>query len=134
MGKYLGVDLGTQKCGLSLGNDITKTSYPHSTLETKNPVSLFESFVSLAQEYSLKAIVIGDPRLHHQGEHPLEALIVSLQCLYAQRKSSLTYELFWVEESYTSQLSTQSERDNPKFSRDAHAAALILQTYLERSL
>ena len=49
MTKFIGVDLGTVKCGFSIGNDITKTARPLVTAYLKE----LEGFEQYIQKLSL---------------------------------------------------------------------------------
>lgn len=131
MSKYIGVDLGTTKCGLSIGNDITYTASPLTTLYLDDLSVILEHFQQLSKEYGVSRFVLGDPLKDHQHKHPLESSIAVIKELYVNESTRWAFDIVWWDESYTSQLSTARAKEYPKHSRDAHAATMILQSYLD---
>lgn len=132
MAKYLGVDLGAKKCGISLGNDITLTASPLTTLFAPCFEHFADKLQSLCKAYGATVVVMGDPTLTHGPGHPLESTIVALKKDYEEKKSLLSYELVWIEESYTSQLANAYVQEHEKHSRDAFAAMLILESFFSQ--
>lgn len=130
MTKYIGVDLGQKKCGFSLGNDITRTSSPLLTYKTRTPEELLDYLEMLCRQYGAQKVVIGDPLRSHSGVHPLTSFIKHFQAVYDVQQPQLSFEIIWWDESYTSQLATDLHSRYPDHSRDAHAATLILGSFL----
>ena len=132
MTKFIGVDLGSIKCGFSIGNDITKTARPLSTAYLENLEGLEEYLYQLSREHGVYDFVLGDPLLSHPKSHPLEEMIKTLKLNEPNILKKFNINIQWVEESYTSQLATDLVKEYPNHSRDAFAATIILQSYLNQ--
>lgn len=132
MTKFIGVDLGSVKCGFSIGNDITRTARPLATAYLKDLEGLEEYLYRLSMEHGVSEFVLGDPTLSHPRSHPLEEKIKALKLRKLLIQEKFNIKIQWVEESYTSQLATDLVKEHPGHSRDAFAATIILQSYLNQ--
>ena len=132
MTKFIGVDLGTMKCGFSIGNDITCTARPLETSNFSNLEDFLEYILDLSKEQGVYHFILGDPTANHPGVHPLENSIKVIKGDEKRLLEKHQLQITWIEESYTSQLATALAKEYPKHTRDALAATLILQSYLNQ--
>ena len=123
----LGIDYGTRKIGIALGSSITKTARPLSLLPVDNTVQ--ESLKKLLTTWRVQKIVLG-----HPGDDPRNtALLESLNDFKKNSLDPLGIPIdFWTEQG-SSQEAQMLMSDYPNTSRDAIAAMLVLQSYLENS-
>ena len=119
--RYLGIDYGSKKVGLALSDSSGKLAFPHKVL-MNNPqlVSLIEGTV---RREGVGGIVIGQS-LDYQGrDNPIMSAIKNFK---AKLEKATGLKVVFESEFLTTK---QAERSG---GADASAAALILQSYLER--
>ncbi len=62
MQRYLGIDYGTKRIGLAVGDDGTRIASPIETIESFNDVAdLVRRIAAVAEEYQVDAFVVGLP-------------------------------------------------------------------------
>ncbi len=119
----LGIDWGTVRIGLALGDTETKIASPIGS------VASLEAVLDMAKQEKIERLVVGMPH-HAHGQHRPEnyAFKAFVEALEAQ--SGLPLSL--VDERFSSQaadkLGAGTKRDG---TRDAVAAMLILQSYFD---
>lgn len=121
--KYLGIDWGEKRIGLSLGDSELKIASPFKV------VSGLNELVDIIKKEEIDEIIIGDPikmsgRESDRAE--FDEFVGNLK-----KKTSLSIEL--IDERLTSKAADSLPGDKKtKSERDAIAAMLILQTYLDK--
>lgn len=135
--RYIGLDLGTKTLGISM-SDITKTvATTHKTLrfEEKNYSYVIEPLKEIIDEFNVSLIVLGLPKNMNNslGERALETIKfkelleseINIEVvLQDERLSSRAANLYMLE----GDLSRKKRKSN----KDALAANIILQSYLDR--
>ncbi|MDB5225618.1 MAG: Holliday junction resolvase YqgF, putative holliday junction resolvase [Candidatus Adlerbacteria bacterium] len=133
--KYLGIDYGTKKIGIAVSDDTGSLAFPLTVVRAGREA--LEAVAQLAKDNGAGALVIGESR-DHKGEandimEDIEqfkndlAELTGLHCEYEREffTSTLAARQFAP--------SDKSRKANPKHDNlDASAAALILQSYLDR--
>lgn len=123
----LGVDYGSKKIGLAIGQSITKTANPLKIIKNNN--SLVMQTAKIFKEWQPKIVVIGQPKLADGKIHPLEKGIENfIQIL----KSSYNVAIYREDEALSS--FEASQYTNKKEPFDAHAAAIILESWMRCNL
>ncbi len=119
----LGIDWGTKRIGLSLGNAETKLASPLGVVDS------LDALLEMAKKEKIERLVIGMP-IHAHGQDrpdngPFEAFVEALEA-----RSGLP--LTRIDERFSSQaadkLGANTKRDGQ---RDAIAAMIILQSYFD---
>lgn len=132
MSRYLGVDYGTLRIGLAISDALGLTAQPLEVVARKD---LTKALRRVAHEYDIERVVVGLPTSlgGHEGESAFGA-----RQLGAQIASQLGVEVDYVDERFTSRmaegalLESGMRRRDRKATVDKVAAAIILQTYLDR--
>ena len=129
----LGLDIGLRRTGVAL-SESGLIAEPLTTIEWQLPHShaLIAAILDLVQKYSICTVVVGVP-YGSQNETTLQAtktLAIIQQLEGALKKSSLPVEVVQNNEYSSSQ---DASVLYPEVDRDAAAAALILQDYLEQA-
>ena len=133
--KYLGIDYGTKRIGLATGSDETRVAFPHSVVAA-GPGALAAIDV-LCKEEGVEALVVGESR-NFSGEP--NAVMEDIT-EFARDLGELTnLPVQFEREFFTSALAARqfapdegSRKQNPEHKNlDASAAALILQSFLDR--
>lgn len=125
MVKILGIDYGTKRVGLALSDDEGKFAFPNSI--KLNDKRLVEDIANLSKSENVEEIVIGESR-NQQGE---ENVVMEKARPFAEEIEKATgLRVVFEQEFMTSQYARDLMGKNDTI--DAHAAALILQRYLDK--
>lgn len=134
--RYLGVDYGSSKIGLALSDEAGTMGFPHSII-MNTPRQVDELCALLAKE-NVGAVVIGESRSLAGADNPIAKDARALGGLLAERAG---VPVFYESEVFTSAEARRAPEKEPKSravkSRapvDASAAALILTSYLSRTV
>jgi len=123
--RYMGIDYGTKKIGLSLSDESGTLAFPHTTFE--NNEQLFHKIKRVITEYKVDSIVVGDPKTISGEDNPLVE-DVSIFVMRLEKESGIP-----VHKEPEAFSSFEAARFAPKNkSHDsASAAAIILQRFLD---
>lgn len=130
--RYLGIDLGTKRIGLSISDLTGIIASPLQTiLRDENTIQNLKEIIS---EYKITDIVLGLPKNMNNslGESAISALDFEKQLkelninvhLQDERRTTIIANNFMLESNMS--------RKNRKTKIDEAAASIILQTYLDR--
>ncbi len=126
---YLAIDLGTRRIGIAISDSGTVAT-PHSVM--RNEGDVVAKLANLARELEAETIVLGIPRRAHASaaEQKYRDFAEVL------RQRTCTPVVLW-DESLSTVEAAEALRASGKSRRDAqkdidmHAAAVILQSYLD---
>ncbi|HSI21137.1 MAG TPA: Holliday junction resolvase RuvX [Verrucomicrobiae bacterium] len=130
---YLGLDIGLHRTGIAL-SESGLIAQPLTTVEWKLPHSqpLVEAIIALINQYEIATIVVGMP-LGEEGENTAQALKTAHLLDHLRegiKTAGLTTEVVEVNEFHSTQ---DALAQFPDVDKDAAAAAVILQDYLEQN-
>jgi len=132
--RYLGVDYGTKRIGLAVGEDSPFFVGPLRTIGADGPEGAAKAVAAVAEEEGAGVIVVGMPYALPGGE--AGKIAVQVREMVEALKKSTAAEVRTEDERMTTALVERMHRDSgaskKKFDRDAAAAAAILETYIER--
>lgn len=123
--RYLGIDFGKKRVGLALSDESGTLAFPHSVLP--NNKKLVAEVVRIAREQKVQAIIVGESKnLDGKDNKIMKDIEPFAEALHKETKLTVHLEPeFWS--------SVQAERWQGKtYKLDASAAAIILQSYLDR--
>lgn len=123
--RYLGIDYGTKRVGLALSDEDGKVAFPQMILENRN--NLVDKIAQFCVEKKVEQIVLGESLNYKQENNPI-MLEINLFKNKLLEKTGLQINL--EPEWLTSALAARSAPSSKAI--DDSAAALILQTYLDR--
>lgn len=129
MARYLGIDYGKRRLGLALSEERGFMAFPYGVLDTQGmtPDALILHIGELCKKEDVSAIVVGIPR----GLSEMQSTEMTDYAMgFADKIKSIGLPVSLEEEFLTSRQALVSEV--PKDRIDASAAALILQTFLDR--
>ena len=122
--RILGIDYGSKRVGVAVSDENRQFALPVSVVS--NTITLLEEIQKIAVDNESKEIVMGESR-NYKGE-PNEILLDSMEF-----KKKLEKDGFTVHFEPEFMTSVQAERWQGKNAlTDASAAAIILQSYLDR--
>lgn len=126
----MALDYGEARVGVALADAQIKIAIPYGALD--NNEQLLAEILRLALDNRVSKVVVGYPR-NQSGEPTAQTAIV--EQFFEQLESVFDGEVVFKDESLTSVLAEQRLKSYKKpYSKgdiDAHAAAIILEDYLE---
>ncbi len=133
--RILGLDVGDRRIGVAISDPLGLSAQALAVLERRNEAADIEELAALIEKYEVERIVVGLPRsldgsIGRQAEKTL-AFSKALSQRFAIPVESWDERLSTVAAERVLR-DAKVKRDKRKRHRDAIAAALILQGYLER--
>jgi putative holliday junction resolvase len=137
MARIIAIDLGTKRTGLAVTDPLKLLANPLETIPTH---TLFTYLARYFESEPVETIVLGYPKSLDGS-----ATQMTPQVLQLQKKLALTYpdkSVVLVDERFTSKMAMQSmitmgskkkDRKEKAGNLDKISAAIILQTYLEKT-
>lgn len=122
--RILGIDYGTKRVGVAVSDPQRKFALPHTVIQ--NGPELLAEVLKIAKDHEVREIVMGESRDYKN--QPNDILIPSLE--FKKKLEENGFTVFLEPEFMTSQQAERLQGKNEK--TDASAAALILQSYLDR--
>lgn len=131
--KYIGIDFGKNRTGISISDYNKVVSFPLETIETD---CLIEFLKELSRKENIEKIIIGKPLKLNNTVHDLEKDIIDLIKSLNKHIPDVTIER--IDERYTSkiskkiidQLNSKKKIRMDKSIIDKISASLILESYL----
>ena len=125
--QILAIDFGLKKVGLAIGNTLTKTSMPISTIFYNSKQELFNLLEKHVIEWKPEFIIIGNPLNMDQTESEMSKLAEKFSTQFS-KKFNLAVEL--VDERLSSFEAKEFTKDD---NLDAMAAKLILDSWMNNN-
>ncbi len=137
--RVLAIDFGLKRLGLALSDDRGLLAAPYAVRERKNLMRDIADLTQTIADLRVTTIVFGKPLGLEEGtEHhaaPLEKFVTLLES--SLREAGLNIALEWRDERFSTAEAWRNLREGGISTRvgkdqvDAHAAAVILQGYLD---
>jgi putative Holliday junction resolvase len=126
--RYLGIDFGLKKIGLSLGDDQTKMALPIETI--KNSEQVFYSLSDLIEQENIGAVVVGVPV---QSDTSFNSAQFDITNEFINNlEKAINLPVYRVDERYTTSESKRLIKEfGAQASEDSLSAMLILQAYFD---
>lgn len=134
--KYLGIDYGTKRVGVALSDDEGNIAFPLMVIENNN--TLLDTILDIIEKEAVAGIVIGESRNYKGEENPLMKDITRFRKDLEEKISVPIYfesEVLTTAEARRVPQASDMPRSRKQVKRkalDAQAAALILQSYLDK--
>lgn len=123
--KILGIDYGTKRVGIALSNDTQSVAFPRGVLP--NDAMLVKKISALIADEGVREVVLGYSKNYHQKDNLVMKDILAFKNILVEETGVSVY---FEPEILTSQQAMRIQGDIAML--DASAAALILQTFLQR--
>lgn len=134
--RILGLDVGERRMGVALSDPTGLLASALTVIEVKSTEAALKQIIDLAAEHEVERIVIGLPRSLDGTVGKQEQKVLAFVDLLSQRTSLpvVTWdERFSTVAAERVLLEAGTKRDKRKKHRDAVAAAIVLQAYLDSS-
>ena len=133
LSKYLGIDFGIKKSGVSISDSNKLISFPLETIETKN---LLDYIKQISVDENIEIVVIGKPLRLNNKIHDLEEEIIKF--IKSLKNYLPNIQVERIDERFTSKISKQiiinsgvgKKNRRDKLIIDKISASLILESYL----
>jgi putative Holliday junction resolvase len=132
-GTLLGFDFGEKRLGVAVGETQTRMAHPVAAIAAAATEARLAAVARLVTEWHPAGFVVGQPRHADGTEHP-----VARQAAKFARRLEARFHLpvAFIDETLTSAEAASRVREaggrtRMKGDLDAHAAAVILQSYLD---
>src|SRR3989344_6382480 len=123
--RAMGIDYGSKRVGIAVSDETKQMAFPHSVLQ--NSPDLLLSVIELARSQGVDEIVLGESRDFAGMANPIMRPIIRFKDAL-EEGTGITVAM--APELFTTM---QAERLQGKHDKiDASAAALILQSYLDK--
>jgi putative Holliday junction resolvase len=130
--KYLGIDYGSRRIGVAVSDESAMVAFPLGTVEAGEKA--LGEILNIAKENAVAVAVIGESRNLSGEKNPIMKDIEHFAALLQEHSVAVEFE----PELFTSAQAARQGRDKrgalvaDSGDTDASAAALILQSYLDR--
>ncbi len=122
---YLGVDYGSKKVGLAYSDETNSVAFPLTVI--RNDASLLGALREAAEKVRAVAIIMGESKNFAGADNPV---MENAARFAKQIETALKLPVYWEPEFLTSREAQRSGGE--PVTLDASAAALILQSFLDR--
>jgi putative transcription antitermination factor YqgF len=123
--RYLGIDYGTKRVGIAVSDEEGKIAFPSETLA--NDKNLADKIVNLCKEKEVGAVVLGESNNFESEENPI---MTDVKKLAAKLRKETKLPIILEPEFLTTMQAKRIQGE--VVGLDASAAALILQSYLDK--
>ncbi len=123
--RILGIDYGSKRVGVAVSDEAATLAFPHEVF--KNGKNLVKNIKEICQEKNISKIVLGESLDYKGRPNPVMVEIEKFKILL-EKETGLP--VVFETEVLTTKQAAASQPDSKKL--DASAAALILQTYLDK--
>ena len=133
LSKYVGIDFGIKKSGVSISDSNKLISFPLETIETKN---LLDYIKEISNDENIEIVVIGKPLKLNNEIHDLEEKVVKF--IESLKNNHPNIQVERIDERFTTKISKQiiiqsglgKKNRRDKSIIDKISASLILESYL----
>jgi len=140
--RFLGIDFGTKRVGVALSDETGRLAFPHSVI--LNDKNLVAEVTQIARDQKVKAIIVGESKnLDGKANSLMKHVEVFVKAIHKEAHKPVYLEPeFWSsfqagrrqgrrqQGSRGTGVRAEQRRENGML--DASAAAIILQSYLDR--
>lgn len=123
--RYMGIDYGTKRVGVALSDESNGFALPHIVLQ--NTKDLIENLTAVIKKHPITHIIVGESK-DFKGED--NKVMKDIKLFKEEVEDTFGLPVIFEPEFLTSHAAQRFQGKNDM--HDASAAALILQSYLDR--
>lgn len=129
--KYLGIDYGTKRIGVAVSDDTGSMAFPLTTV--RGGIDALTRVCALAKENNVGKIILGESRnFKNEPNDVMEDIELFKKDLSKLTGLTVEYEPEFMTSAMALRQSQGKHREGESKNLDASAAALLLQSYIER--
>lgn len=130
--KFLGIDYGDKRIGVAIGFLDNKISLPHKIIENKSDISVLGELKNIIREEEIGSIIVGIPYSLSSQKQESEQAKKTKDFINFLRTNLESVDIIEEDERLSTKMAEGLLRGGMKGHKDDVAAALILQSYLDR--
>jgi putative holliday junction resolvase len=134
--RILGIDHGTKRVGLAISDELGMIAQPLPFLPAEPPATLLEQLKSIVTEKQVGEVIVGIPRnmngTYGPAAEKTREFVAALKALISVPIKTWDERLTTVQAN-RALIETGMRRDKRKERVDSTAAAILLQSYLDRA-
>ncbi len=123
--RYLGIDFGEKRVGIALSDEDGKLAFPKAVLE--NNSDLLRNIIDFCMQNNVEVIIMGESRDFHGKINEIMWKIEGFKKQLETMGKKVVYEPEFLSSVQASKITGENDMI------DASAAAIILQSYLDRN-
>lgn len=124
--RYLGLDYGSRRIGVAISDENLKIAFPRGVIQNQGRLVAVKQVAGLVSKEKIAKIIVGLPR-SLQARDTTQTRETREFAKDLQKTVSVPLE-------FEDEILTSRMAEGPPEKKDASAAAIILQTYLDRIL
>ncbi|MBX9765331.1 Holliday junction resolvase RuvX [Patescibacteria group bacterium] len=124
MAKLVGIDFGTKRVGVAVTDESASVAFPKTTLA--NDRALIPSLVALIRQENAAEVIVGKSVNWDGGDN---AVMDDIRTFVASLENAVAVTVHYEPEFYSSR---EARREGQTGAVDAQAAAIILNSYIEK--
>lgn len=130
MPKLIGIDYGTKRVGVAVSDESGSIAFPKATFP--NDRALIPTIVALIRKENAGAVVVGESKNQNGNDNPI---MKNVRTFVAELERAIAIVIHFEPEFYTSVEARRKagEAGGVHTHVDAEAAAVILNSFIERS-
>ncbi|HEY9481076.1 MAG TPA: Holliday junction resolvase RuvX [Candidatus Paceibacterota bacterium] len=126
--RLLGIDYGKKRVGIALSDDKGMMAFPKAVVANDN--FLFSAIRELVQGHGIETIVVGDSKNYQMADNPI---MTHIRRFADELRRDLGVVVIYEPELLSSHQAAQAAHTTGRDDlSDASAAAIILQSYIDR--
>ena len=125
----LGFDFGMKRIGVAIGNSLTQTARPLTTLKARDGIPNWDEIQDLIKNWQIKALVVGMPYGLDNQDQEITYAARKFKNRLKQKFKIPTHD---IEEQYTTKIARMEKK--PGDDIDSMAASIILQAWLDTNI
>lgn len=129
--KILGIDYGDKRVGIAIGLTEGKIALPHEIIDNKEMDFVLGRIKEIIEEEDINIVVVGVP--FSLSKKDKSEQFKKTEDFIKKLKKEINMELFMEDERLSTKEAEGLLRGGKKKNKDDVAAALILQSYLNRT-
>lgn len=123
--KLIGIDYGTKRVGVAISDESSSVAFPHAIFP--NDSTLMPSIVALIQKEGVTEIIVGESKDRDGNDN---SIMKSARKFILGLERALPVKVYFEPEFYSS---VEARQSGDSGLVDAKAAAIILNSFIERS-
>ncbi len=127
--RFLGIDYGTKRIGIAVSDKNGKFAFPHSIIQFSTSQAVNSEIKKICEKNDVSKIILGKP-----GGYKGDAgeILKKIENFKKKLEEYINISVFYESEVLTTQQAKRPYGDKKGKKIDASAAALILQSWLDK--
>ncbi len=126
--KYLGIDYGTKRTGVSVSDDDGRVAVVKETIEAESQKEVIHRIKELVDQDSIECVVVGVPT---NMDNESTEMTEEVERFISKLRDHITIPVQTIDERLTTEMAKKLLQGVKKEERDQVAAQILLQNFLD---